>query len=138
MNISEVMSQDVRIASPKDTLQHAAQLMRDIDAGILPVGENDRLIGMLTDRDITVRAVAEGKAPDTCQVHEVMSPDIKYVYEDESLDDAARIMGELQVRRLPVLSRDKRLVGIVSLGDVALMEEDSAGKALKEVSAPPA
>ena len=138
MNISEVMSQDVKIASPKDTLRRAAQLMRDIDAGVLPVGENDRLVGMLTDRDITVRAVAEGKAPDTCQVREVMSPEIKYVYEDESLDAAARIVGELQVRRLPVLSRDKRLIGIVSLGDVALMEKDSAGDALKEVSAPPA
>lgn len=136
MNISEVMSQDVRIASPTDTLQQAAQMMRDIDAGVLPVGENDRLVGMLTDRDITIRAVAEGKAPDTCRVGDVMSPDIRYVYEDESLDDAARTMGELQVRRLPVLNRDKRLVGILSLGDVALMEKDSAGEALKEVSAP--
>jgi len=138
MNISEVMSQDVKIASPQDTLRHAAQLMRDIDAGVLPVGENDRLVGMLTDRDITIRAVAEGKVPDKCLVREVMSPEINYVYEDESLDDAARIMGELQVRRLPVLNRAKRLVGIVSLGDVALMEKDSAGNALKEVSAPPA
>ncbi len=136
MNIREVMSRDVTIASPEDTLQHAAQLMKDIDAGVLPVGENDRLVGMLTDRDITIRAVAEGKAPGTCQVREVMSPDIKYVYEDESVEDAARSMGELQVRRLPVLSRDKRLVGIVSLGDVALKNEDSAGEALKEVSEP--
>lgn len=136
MNIREVMSRDVTIASPEDTLQHAAQLMKDIDAGVLPVGENDRLVGMLTDRDITIRAVAEGKAPGTCQVREVMSPDIKYVYEDESVEDAARSMGELQVRRLPVLSRDKRLVGIVSLGDVALKNEDSAGVALKEVSEP--
>lgn len=136
MNISEVMSRDVRIASPKDTLQHAAQLMKDIDTGVLPVGENDRLVGMLTDRDITIRAVAQGKVPATCQVREVMSPDIKYVYEDESLEDAARNMGELQVRRLPVLNRDKRLVGILSLGDVALMKKDSAGDALKEVSEP--
>lgn len=135
MNISEVMSRDVKIASPEDTLQHAAQLMKDIDAGVLPVGENDRLVGMLTDRDITVRAVALGKVPDTC-VREVMSPDIKYVYDDESLEDAARNMGELQVRRLPVLNRDKRLVGIVSLGDVALKKKDTAGEALKEVSQP--
>lgn len=135
MNISEVMSRNVRIASPEDTLQHAAQMMKDIDAGVLPVGENDRLVGMLTDRDITVRAVALGKVPDTC-VREVMSPDIKYVYDDESLEEAARNMGELQVRRLPVLNRDKRLVGIVSLGDVALRKRDTAGEALKEVSEP--
>lgn len=135
MNISEVMSRNVRIASPEDTLQHAAQMMKDIDAGVLPVGENDRLVGMLTDRDITVRAVALGKVPDTC-VREVMSPDIKYVYDDESLEDAARNMGELQVRRLPVLNRDKKLVGIVSLGDVALRKKDTAGEALQEVSEP--
>lgn len=135
MNISEVMSRNVRITSPEDTLQHAAQMMKDIDAGVLPVGENDRLVGMLTDRDITVRAVALGKVPDTC-VREVMSPDIKYVYDDESLEDAARNMGELQVRRLPVLNRDKKLVGIVSLGDVALRKKDTAGEALKEVSEP--
>lgn len=135
MNISEVMSRNVRITSPEDTLQHAAQMMKDIDAGVLPVGENDRLVGMLTDRDITMRAVALGKVPDTC-VREVMSPDIKYVYDDESLEDAARNMGELQVRRLPVLNRDKKLVGIISLGDVALRKKDTAGEALKEVSEP--
>jgi CBS domain-containing protein len=107
---------------------------------VLPVGESGRLVGMLTDPDITItiRAVAEGKAPDACQVREVMSPDIKYVFEDESLDDAARVMDKLQVRRLPVVSRDKRLVGIVSLSDVAIAEKDSAGEALKEVSEPPA
>ena len=135
MLIRDVMSRDVKIASPKDTLQSAAQTMRDIDAGVLPVGENDHLVGILTDRDITVRAVAQGKAPQ-CPVREVMSADIKYVYEDESVEDAARNMGELQVRRLPVLNRDKRLVGIVSLGDVALRKKDTAGEALKEVSEP--
>ena len=136
MNIRDVMSRDVKIASPQDTLRHAAQLMKEIDAGALPVGENDRLVGMLTDRDITIRAVALGKAPETCHVREVMSPDVNYVYEDESLEDAARKMGELQIRRLPVLNRDQRLVGIVSLGDVALKEKDSAGDALKDVSRP--
>lgn len=134
MNIREVMSRDVKIAAPEDTLRHAAQMMKDIDAGVLPVGEHDRLVGMLTDRDITIRAVALGKAPDTCHVREVMSPDIKYAYEDDSLEHAARSMGELQIRRLPVLSRDKRLVGIVSLGDLALKEKESAGDALKDVS----
>ena len=136
MNVSEVMSSDVRIASPDDTLQRAAQLMYEIDAGVLPVGEGDRLVGMITDRDIAVRAVAEGRAPATCKVREVMSSDIKYVFEDQSVEDAARSMGELQIRRLPVLNRSKRLVGIVSLGDVALRKKNAAGDALQNVSQP--
>jgi CBS domain-containing protein len=135
MKVSDVMTHDVKIASPADTLRHAAQMMEGIDAGVLPVGENDRLVGMLTDRDITVRAVARGKAPDECTVREIMSPDIKYVYEDETVETAAKNMGDLQLRRLPVLDRKKRLVGIVSLGDLALKKTDSAGKALKNVSA---
>ena len=136
MDVREVMTPDVVIASPDDTLQHAAEMMIDIDAGVLPVGEKDRLVGMLTDRDITVRAVAAGRAPAECKVREVMSPEIKYIYEDESLEDAARNMSELQIRRLPVLSRDKRLVGIVSLGDLALKKKGPAGDALKGVSRP--
>ena len=136
MNVREVMSRDVKIASPEDTLQHAAELMVDIDAGVLPVGENDRLVGMLTDRDITVRAVAKGKAPDRTKVREVMSPEIKYIYDDESLEDAAENMGKLQIRRLPVLNREKRLVGIVSLGDLALKKKGKAGDALKGISQP--
>ena len=136
MKVSEVMSPDVRIASPDDTLQHAAEMMIDIDAGVLPVGENDRLVGMLTDRDITIRAVAKGKAPDRTTVREVMSPDIKYIFEDESVEDAADNMGKLQIRRLPVLNRDKRLVGIVSLGDLALKKKSKAGDALKGISQP--
>lgn len=134
MQVSKVMTRDVKIASPEDTLQHAAQMMEDIDCGILPVGENDRLVGMLTDRDITVRAVAQGKAPDRCHVRDVMSHDIKYIYEDESVEDAARNMSQLRVRRLPVLNRDKRLVGIVSLGDLALKATKPAASALKDVS----
>jgi CBS-domain-containing membrane protein len=134
MNVREIMSQDVVIASPDDTLQHAAELMADIDAGVLPVGENDRLVGMLTDRDITVRAVAAGKSPRECKVRDVMSPDIKYIFEDEAIEKAAQNMSDLQVRRLPVLNRDKRLVGIVSLGDVSLKKQRSGGEALQGVS----
>jgi CBS domain-containing protein len=136
MKIREIMTPDVKIASPKDTLQHAAQMMEEIDCGLLPVGEGDHLVGMLSDRDITLRAVARGKAPDRCTVGEVMSADIKYIYDDETLEDASRNMSELQVRRLPVLNRKKRLVGIISLGDLALNAKDNAGKALKDVSEP--
>src|SRR5262245_20333058 len=120
MHINEVMTRQVRIASPDDTVQEAANIMHECDFGLLPIGENDRLVGMLSDRDITVRAVAQGLSPGTCKVRDVMSANVKYIYEDESIEDAARNMSELQIRRLPVLSRDKRLVGIVSLGDLAL------------------
>jgi CBS domain-containing protein len=136
MEISNVMTRDVKIGSPEDTLQHAAKMMEKNDFGLLPIGENDRLVGMLSDRDITVRAVARGLAPDRCKVRDVMSRDVKYVYEDESIEDAARNMSDLQVRRLPVLSRNKRLVGIVSLGDLALTEPEPAGDALTSISQP--
>jgi len=136
MKVSDVMSHDVKIASPEDTLRDAAQMMEGIDTGALPVGEKNRLVGMLTDRDITLRAVARGKTPDECTVREVMSSSIKYVYEDESVENAAKNMGQLQVRRLPVLDRKKQLVGIASLGDLALKKIDSAGKALSKVSEP--
>jgi CBS domain-containing protein len=134
MNIAKVMTRDVKVASPDDTLQQAAEMMCDIDAGVLPVGENDRLVGMLTDRDITTRAVARGLSPSECTVRDVMSPEIKYIYEDDTVEDAARNMGALQIRRLPVLNRAKRLVGIVSLGDLALEQKKAAGEALSGVS----
>jgi CBS domain-containing protein len=134
MQVREIMTPAVTIASPEDTVQKAAKLMEKIDSGVLPVGENDRLVGMVTDRDITVRAVAQGKSPSRCKVREIMSEDVKYVYEDESVEDAARNMSELQVRRLPVLNRDKRLVGIVSLGDVYARDEGKAAAALKNIS----
>jgi CBS domain-containing protein len=129
------MSRDVRLASPDQTIRDVAKIMDDIDAGSVPVSENDRLVGMVTDRDIAVRAVAAGKGPDT-PVREVMSREVKYCYDDEDLDHVAKNMGDIRVRRLPVVNRDKRLVGIVSLGDLALKGENSAGKAVKGVSQP--
>ena len=134
MKVREIMTHDVQIASPDDVLQRAAQLMEKNDFGVLPVGENDRLVGMLSDRDIVIRAVARGLAPDRAKVREVMSTDVKYVYDDESVADVASKMSELQVRRLPVLNRDKRLVGIVSLGDLAVNEPKPAGAALNSIS----
>jgi CBS domain-containing protein len=132
--VREVMSPHVKIASPEDTLKRAAQMMEELDCGVLPVGENDRLVGMLTDRDIAIRGVARGKSPNKCKVREVMSSEIKYVYDNETVQDAVRNMSTLQVRRLPVLNREKRLVGIVSLGDLAVSFTDSAANALKHVS----
>jgi CBS domain-containing protein len=138
MQISEIMSRDVVIVSPSDSLQKVAQKMAEIDSGIMPVGENDRLVGIITDRDIVLRAVAKGKPPGKSTARDVMSPDIKYCYEDETLEDAARNMSTLQVKRLPVLNREKRLVGIVSLGDLAMEPEaeEQSKDALVGISQP--
>jgi CBS domain-containing protein len=136
MKISECMTRSVRIADPNETVREAAKAMAELDAGALPVGENDRLVGMITDRDIAIRAVAEGKGPD-CKVREVMTPDIRYCFEDEDVEHVLESMGENQVRRFPVLNRRKRLVGIVSFGDLAMeAEHRQLGFALSEVSQP--
>jgi CBS domain-containing protein len=134
MRVSEAMTRDVRIATPGQSIREVAKIMGELDAGAMPVGENDRLIGMITDRDIAIRAVAQGKGPDT-PVREVMSKEVKYCYEDEDLEHVAHNMGDIQVRRLPVVNRDKRLVGIVSLGDVAQNEDtETTGEATAGVS----
>jgi CBS domain-containing protein len=136
MKVSEIMTRDVRVASPNETLQQAAKLMASLDAGVLPVGENDRLIGMITDRDIAIRGIGEGRSPDTA-VREVMTEDVKFCFEDQEIEDVARTMGDIQVRRLPVLNRQKRLVGILSLGDVALSNKGAAtAEALNKISRP--
>jgi CBS domain-containing protein len=136
MQVSECMTQQVKIASPQETIRDAARMMAECDAGALPVGENDRLVGMITDRDIAIRGVAEQKGPDA-KVSEVMTRNIEYCFEDDSIEDVLRFMGERQVRRLPVLSRDKRLVGIVSLSDLACRgQEQRAGQALTDIARP--
>jgi CBS domain-containing protein len=136
MRVSETMSRDVQIANPNHSIRDAANIMSAIDAGALPVGENDRLVGMITDRDIAVRAIALGKGPDT-PVRDVMSQEVKYCFEDDDLDLVAQNMADIKVRRLPVLNRQKRLVGIVSLGDLALTDSGgNAGEALCGISEP--
>lgn len=136
--VNEVMTREVELATPDDTIQTAAKTMADTGAGALPVGENDRLVGMITDRDIAVRAVAAGKSPAQCTVREVMTSEIRYVFDDEEVGDVSRKMGEWQVRRLPVLNRDKRLVGIVSLGDLAFEtpEEGQVHAAMQGIAQP--
>ena len=122
MQVSKLMTRDVKLISPTHTIRDAARMMLELDAGALPVQQDDRLVGMITDRDIAVRAVAEGKSPDT-PVREVMSSEVLYCFDDQEIKDIARNMGEVKVRRLPVVNREKRLVGIVSLGDLALNKE---------------
>jgi CBS domain-containing protein len=137
MKVREAMTRDVRLAKPDQPISEAAKLMAELDIGALPVEENDRLVGMITDRDIAVRAVAAGLGPDT-KVSEIMSREIKYCFEDQSIDEVTQNMGELRIRRLPVLTRDKRLIGILSLGDLAIDEgaRDEAGEALGGISRP--
>lgn len=135
MRVADTMTRDVRLANPDQSIIEAAQMMADGDCGVLPVGENDRLVGMVTDRDIVIRALAQGKTD--CKVRDIMSQDIKYCFEDEDLDEVAHNMGDLQIRRLPVLSRDKRLIGIVSLGDITHSGDATmAGEALSSISEP--
>lgn len=136
MRVNECMTRDVMIADPQETIGDAAKMMADCDAGVLPVGENDRLVGVITDRDIAVRGVATGKGPDA-KIRDVMSAEVRYCFEDDDINDVLRNMGELQVRRLPVLNRDKRLVGIVSLSDLATSGQAAgAGKALTDIARP--
>lgn len=138
MNVSECMTTSVRVCAPDDTIQEAARTMKNIDAGFLPVGENDRLVGMITDRDVAVRAIADGMGPET-PVREVMTREVCYCFEDEDLDDVAAQMSDLQVRRLPVLNRDKRLVGVISLGDISHADDDGGirtAAALSQVTEP--
>jgi CBS domain-containing protein len=136
--IKDVMTHDVQVISPDAPISEAAGLMRDGDFGLLPVGEDDRMIGTISDRDIVLRAVAEGKDNSTT-VRDVMTGGgVHWVYEDDSVDKAAAMMSEHQVRRLPVVNADKRLVGIVSLGDFAVETSAAkpAAKALTEISQP--
>lgn len=118
MKVREVMRKDVELIAKDKSISDAARIMRDDGVGSLPVSYNDRLVGMITDRDITISVVAEGRKPDSTRVEECMSEHIKYCYEDEDLDDVMLQMNKLHVRRLPVMNRDKRLVGIVSRGDL--------------------
>jgi CBS domain-containing protein len=135
--LKDVMSRDVKLVAPDATIREAAQQMRDGDFGMLPVAENDRMVGAISDRDIAIRAIADDKGPTTA-VREVMSEGICWAYEDDSVEQAATIMSERQVRRLPIVNRDKRLVGIVSLGDFAVDSADiePAAEALSGISQP--
>jgi len=136
MKVSEVMTRDVQTIRPDQPVQEAASFMLSADAGSVPVIDGDRLIGMITDRDIAVRGVAKGHGPDT-PVRELMTDDIICVREDDDVDDVASKMSEAQVRRLPVIDDQERLCGIVSLGDLSRQaDEDAASEALQGVSEP--
>jgi len=118
MKVSDAMTAEVQLCTPQDTLRDAAEAMMALNIGLLPVTNGDRLVGMITDRDIATRGVAMGLGPDSL-VGDVMTEDVKYCFDDQDVDEVTQNMGEIQVRRLPVVNRDKRLVGIIALGDIA-------------------
>jgi len=139
MKIRDIMTKDVELIHPDTLLRDAAQKMREADTGFLPVGEDDRLVGTLTDRDITIRAVAEGHDPKVARVREAMSDRLVFCLEDQDSSEAAELMAENEVRRLPVLNSDKRLVGVVSLGDLAAQtgDDDVVGQTVQDISSAP-
>lgn len=135
--IAEVMTPDATTIPPDADLRAAAEMMRDLDVGALPVHDGSKLLSMITDRDITVRATAEGKAPGDCNVADVMSTDAAWCFEDQSAGEVLQLMGERQVRRIPVLRRASgELVGVVSLGDLATRQDGSTDSTLEAVSSP--
>jgi len=138
MNISEVMTRGAECVRPDATLKEVAQRMKELDIGCVPVCDQDRLIGMITDRDIAVRSVAAGHDPNIDRVRDVMTSGILWCFEDQEIAEVAEFMRDKQVRRLPVLNRSKRLVGIISLGDlaVAVGDECLAGHTLEGISEP--
>jgi CBS domain-containing protein len=133
--IADVMTPDVEVVRPEETLRDAARAMADLDVGSLPVCDGRKLVGMITDRDIAVRAVAEGKSVDT-PVSEVMTDEVVWCNETDPVDDVLQQMGDAQIRRIPVIDANRNLVGIVALGDLALEEEDAVDEALRDISMP--
>lgn len=138
MKIRDIMTRDVEVIDSDASLKEAADKMRSLNVGSLPVVHNDSVVGMLTDRDITVRATAEGRDPNNTPVKDVVTADVVYCFEDQDVSEASDLMSRMQIRRLPILSRDKRLVGVVSLGDIATDSghEGKPGEVLKDVSQP--
>lgn len=133
MQIKDVMTPQCEWIAPDASLEQAAQAMKNNDCGFIPVGENDKLIGAVTDRDIAIRAVAEGQGP-AAQVRDIMTPQIKYCFEDQTVDEICQNMSDIKVRRLPVVNRDKRLVGVVSLGDLSQGKVQPSGEALQNIT----
>jgi CBS domain-containing protein len=136
--VSDIMTRNVQWVSPQESLQRAAQIMDELNVGALPVCDGDRLVGIVTDRDITVRATSAGIAPDEAVVDEVMSTDVRWCFEDQPIDEVMQQMADTQIRRVPVVSHDEdhRLLGIVSLGDLANNQAAGIDRTLEEVSFP--
>jgi CBS domain-containing protein len=133
--ISDIMTREVKVISPDGNVQQAAQMMRDQDIGSVPVCNGKKLVGMITDRDIVIRTLADGKSPANTKVSEVMTDDVFWCFEDQTAGEVLQQMGDQQIRRIPVINRDKELCGIVSLGDLATRVSADTDDALEEISA---
>jgi CBS domain-containing protein len=138
MQIKDIMTPNVEVTELTTNLKEAATKMKTLNVGSLPVREGDQLVGMITDRDIVIRGVAEGSDPDKTTVSTVMTSDLVYCFEDQDVQEAAQVMADRQIRRLPIVNREHQLVGIVSLGDLAVdgRDDDLSGEALEEISKP--
>ncbi len=138
MQVKDVMTKQVKVIPSNATIRDAAKLMKDIDTGFIPVIDTDNVIGVITDRDIVLRSTAEGRNPNETKVEEVMTKEFFFLYEDEDVKEAAKVMSDRQVRRLPVVNRQEELVGVLSLGDLSVdtSDEKLSGKALEEISKP--
>jgi CBS domain-containing protein len=134
MKVREIMTTNVECVPPDAGILDLANKMKTLDVGFLPICENDRIAGTVTDRDIVVRCLAGGKDVDTCKANDIMTEDVFWCYEDQDVKEAAAQMSEKNVRRLLILNRDKRLVGVVSIGDIAKVEEKETGKTLKDIA----
>jgi CBS domain-containing protein len=136
MKVRDAMTTEVQLCTPDDTLRDAAEAMAALNCGLLPVTDNERLVGMISDRDIAIRGVAMGRGPDS-RIGDVMTADVKYCFEDQDIEEVTANMGDIQVRRLPVLNRKKQLVGIIALGDIARAHSgDGTAAALSRISRP--
>ena len=138
MQAYELMTRTVQCVSPETYIQEVAQTMKSLDVGFLPVCENDRLVGALTDRDLVLRVIAEGKDVKDCKARDVMTHDVFWCYEDQTTDEVAGYMAGKEIRRVLILNRDKRLVGVISIGDLAKAgEEQITGETIKDIAAAP-
>lgn len=138
MRIAEVMTSDVAVVRPQDSVRHAARRMDELNIGSLPVCDGKRLVGVITDRDITVRVTAAGLDPEDTEVSNAMSQDVRWCWADDDVEEVSELMGEAQIRRVPVINADKHLVGMVSLGDLSTKHAPGAAETLEEVSTPSA
>ena len=134
MKIREIMTTNVECVPPETGVPELAKKMKSLDVGFIPVCENDRLLGTVTDRDIVLRCLGEGKDAGSCKVSDIMSSDVFWCFEDQDLEEVAEKMREKDVRRMLILNKGKRLVGVVSIGDIAKVEEKETGKTLKDIA----
>jgi CBS domain-containing protein len=138
VRVAEVMTGDVAVVRPRDSVRHAAQRMDELNIGSLPVCDGKRLVGVITDRDITVRVTAAGLDPEDTEVANAMSQDVRWCWEDDDVEEVSELMGVTQIRRMPVINAEKQLIGVVSLGDLSTKHAPGAADTLEEVSTPSA